>query len=77
MVLQSPDEAAAAVDQKGAAASKKKKNKKKSKSSGGTVEWTWKEQVDLVKWTDGMINVSSGDGISYRATNLGLVSHGI
>ena len=34
---------------------KKKKSSNVSKSDGG--DWTWKDQVDMVKWTDSMINV--------------------
>ena len=51
IVLQGPDDEQG--DQKG----KKKKQKKKSKG-GKSEEWTWKEQVELVKWTDRMINNS-------------------
>ena len=51
IVLQGPDDEQS--DQK----SKKKKQKKKSKG-GKSEEWTWKDQVELVKWTDRMINNS-------------------
>ena len=40
----------------GATESLKKSKVKKKKSSGK--DWTWKDQVDMVKWTDRMINVS-------------------
>lgn len=40
----------------GASESLKKSKVKKKKSSGK--DWTWKDQVDMVKWTDRMINVS-------------------
>jgi hypothetical protein len=40
----------------GASESLKKSKLKKKKSSGK--DWTWKDQVDMVKWTDRMINVS-------------------
>ena len=36
---------------------KKKAKKKKSGASDG--DWTWKDRVDMVKWTDRMITVSS------------------
>ena len=35
---------------------KKKAKKKKSGASDG--DWTWKDRVDMVKWTDRMITVS-------------------
>jgi hypothetical protein len=40
----------------GGSESLKKSKIKKKKSSGK--DWTWKDQVDMVKWTDRMINVS-------------------
>ena len=39
----------------GGSESLKKSKVKKKKSSGK--DWTWKDQVDMVKWTDRMINV--------------------
>ncbi len=36
----------------------KKKSSKKKKNSNAS-EWTWKDQVEMVKWTDKMINVSA------------------
>ena len=53
IVLQGPDDEQQGGDQKG----KKKKQKKKSKG-GKSEEWTWKDQVELVKWTDRMISNS-------------------
>jgi len=41
----------------GGTESLKKPKFKKKKSSGQ--DWTWKDQVDMVKWTDRMINVSN------------------
>ena len=52
IVLQGPDD-----EQGDPKANKKKKQKKKSKG-GKSEEWTWKDQVELVKWTDRMIGSS-------------------
>ena len=35
-----------------------KKKPKKKKSTAGDADWTWKDRVGLVKWTDRMITVS-------------------
>ena len=43
---------------------KKKAKKKKSGASDG--DWTWKDRVDMVKWTDRMITVSLISYISHR-----------
>lgn len=54
-MLHSPD------DEGGSLKTDKKKKAKKKKSSGTGGEnsdWTWKDQVDMVKWTDRMINNS-------------------
>ena len=54
VVLQSPEEHA--EEQK---TGKKKKSKKgKGPKGSKSEEWTWKDQVELVKWSDRMINVS-------------------
>ncbi len=37
---------------------KKKSKAKKKKSGASDADWTWKDSVDIVKWTDRMINVS-------------------
>lgn len=36
---------------------KKKKLSNSSKSGMSEADWTWKDQVDMVKWTDKMIQV--------------------
>lgn len=36
---------------------KGKKAGKKKKSGASDTDWTWKDRIDMVKWTDRMINV--------------------
>ena len=43
-------------NQNGSLKDKKKAKKKKSGASDG--DWTWKDRIDMVKWTDRMITVS-------------------
>ena len=50
---------------------KKKAKKKKSGASDG--DWTWKDRVDMVKWTDRMITVSS---TRYRHSSIYAVNVG-
>ena len=33
-----------------------KKKAKKKKSGASDADWTWKDRIDMVKWTDRMIN---------------------
>ena len=35
---------------------KEKKKAKKKKSGASDADWTWKDRIDMVKWTDRMIN---------------------
>ena len=49
-------------NQNGSLKDKKKAKKKKSGASDG--DWTWKDRIDMVKWTDRMITVS--DKIIFR-----------
>merc|ERR1719242_1542733 len=37
---------------------KEKKKAKKKKSGASDADWTWKDRIDMVKWTDRMINSS-------------------
>ena len=54
-----------AAEEGGKKQKKKKKNSTASSAAGGAGgasgsrqnDWTWKDQVDMVKWTDRMINV--------------------
>ena len=48
-----------ATDQQGSLKDKSKKGKKKKSGSGANeADWTWKDRIDMVKWTDRMITVS-------------------
>ena len=57
-------EGASSSEGGGQGGKKGKKNKKDKKGGGGTDvagnegDWRWKNQLDMVKWTDRMINVS-------------------
>merc|ERR1712029_679613 len=46
-------------DQQGSLKDKSKKGKKKKSGSGANeADWTWKDRIDMVKWTDRMITHS-------------------
>ena len=56
-------EGASSSEGGGQGGKKGKKNKKDKKGGGGPDgntegDWRWKNQLDMVKWTDRMINVS-------------------
>lgn len=43
--------------------------KKKSKKTKNNKDWTWRDQINTVKWSDQMINVSSGGRFSDWSTD--------
>ena len=45
--------------QNGSLKHNKKAKAKKKKSGASDADWTWKDSVDIVKWTDRMITVST------------------
>ena len=47
----------------------KKKAKKKKSSGANEADWTWKDRIDMVKWTDRMITVNF-ENASIKFSNL-------
>ena len=45
-------------DQHNGSLKDKKKAKKKKSSGANEADWTWKDRIDMVKWTDRMITVN-------------------
>ena len=48
-------------DNQNGSLSKDKKKAKKKKSGASDGDWTWKDRIDMVKWTDRMITVSQNN----------------